>query len=65
MPRVVIDRDRCEGHGLCVTEVPEVFELLDSGELRLIDASPPDEYSVALAAAELSCPTRAISVVGE
>jgi ferredoxin len=45
--------------------VPEVFELLDSGELRLIDASPPDEYSVALAAAELSCPTRAISVVGE
>ena len=65
MPRVVIDRDRCEGHGLCVAEVPEVFELPDSGELRLIDASPPDEYRVALAAAALSCPTRAISVVDE
>jgi ferredoxin len=42
-----------------------VFELPDSGELRLIDASAPDEYRVALAAAALSCPTRAISVVDE
>ena len=31
--RVSVDRDRCEGHGMCQQMAPEIFELDDEGEL--------------------------------
>jgi ferredoxin len=31
--QVIADYDRCEGHGLCVDQAPDVFELDDEGDL--------------------------------
>lgn len=36
MARIVVDVDRCEGHGLCEQTAPEVFRLDDEGDLHLI-----------------------------
>ena len=29
--KVIVDEDRCAGHGMCLTLCPEVFELTDDG----------------------------------
>ena len=33
--RIVLDRPRCEGHGLCEEAAPEVYDLDDDGDLVL------------------------------
>ena len=61
--KVVIDRERCSGHGRCYTLAPDVFESDDEGYAVLKDSNT----SVALRdKAEIgveNCPERAISVV--
>jgi ferredoxin len=60
--RVVIDRTLCQGHGLCVGEAPDVFDLADTGELVLLNPTPDEAERPALDAAALGCPTGAISI---
>ncbi|TPQ23406.1 ferredoxin [Streptomyces sporangiiformans] len=62
MSRIVVDFDRCEGHGLCEQTAPEVFRLDDEGELHLTheDVAPEDERAVA--AAVRVCPVAALKV---
>lgn len=62
MLRVVIDRTLCQGHGLCLGEAPDVFDLTDAGELVLLNPTPADDQRPALDAAALGCPTGAISL---
>lgn len=31
--KIAADYDRCEGHGLCVEQAPDLFDLDDDGEL--------------------------------
>jgi ferredoxin len=31
--KIVADYDRCEGHGLCAEQAPDVFDLDDEGDL--------------------------------
>ena len=33
--RIIVDRDRCVGHGICESIVPEVFEVLDEGYVHI------------------------------
>ena len=33
--RIVLDRPRCEGHGLCEEEAPDLMHLDDEGDLVL------------------------------
>ena len=33
--RIVLDRPRCEGHGLCEEAAPQLMRLDDGGELML------------------------------
>ncbi|GAQ65282.1 ferredoxin [Streptomyces scabiei] len=62
MSRIVVDFDRCEGHGLCEQTAPEVFRLDDEGELQLTheEVAPVDERAVA--AAVRVCPVAALKV---
>ena len=62
MLRVVIDRTLCQGHGLCLGEAPDVFDLTDAGELVVLNPTPADDHRPALDAAALGCPTGAISL---
>jgi sterol 14-demethylase len=63
--RIVVDRDLCQGHGVCEGEAPEVFSVSKKGELTVLDEQPPDEQRAAIDAAVKYCPTHALSIVDD
>ncbi|MGW0040604.1 ferredoxin [Rhodococcus sp. NPDC003348] len=63
--RIVLDRPRCEGHGLCEEAAPALMHLDDDGELvidagELTDGSPE---AAAAGAAVRVCPVAALELV--
>ncbi|MFC5959615.1 ferredoxin [Streptomyces pratens] len=61
--KIVLDRPRCEGHGLCEEAAPQLMHLDDEGEL-VLDREEVDGADVALAnAAARVCPVAALRVV--
>ncbi|MBL3666149.1 ferredoxin [Streptomyces sp. M2CJ-2] len=61
--RIVLDRPRCEGHGLCEEAAPQLMHLDDEGEL-VLDREEVDGADVALAnAAARVCPVAALRVI--
>jgi ferredoxin len=62
--RVVLDQERCEGHGLCENAAPEVFSLDDEGLLQhhYEGAEIPAELEIAAEAAAISCPVAALRI---
>jgi len=63
MAHFELDRNRCEGHGMCVSVAPDVFELTDDGELQILDtAAAVDHVAQARTAAD-ACPVRALQIV--
>ncbi|MFB7321364.1 ferredoxin [Streptomyces sp. NPDC056190] len=61
--KIVLDRPRCEGHGLCEEAAPQLMHLDDEGEL-VLDREEVDEADAALAnAAVRVCPVAALRVV--
>ena len=61
--RVRVDRDLCQGHGVCVNEAPEVFALDRAAmKVRVLEQSPPPSRRVAVESAVRYCPTHALSV---
>lgn len=60
--KVTVNRDFCEGAGMCALEAPEVFEM-DADETLVIkqpEVSP--EQLPAVEAAVIGCPTQALSL---
>lgn len=62
--RVVVDRDLCQGHGVCESEAPDVFEV-PKREVVLLVERPADAQRAAVEAAVRYCPTHALSIVDE
>ncbi|HET8930845.1 MAG TPA: ferredoxin [Acidimicrobiales bacterium] len=61
--RIVVDRDLCQGHGVCEAEAPDVFELeRKATTITVLDESPPDRMRAAVEAAVKYCPTHALSI---
>ena len=60
--RVVVDRDLCQGHGVCEAEAPDVFEVSKKGDLTVVVETPPDDQRTAVDLAVTYCPTHALSV---
>jgi ferredoxin len=60
--KVMVDEDRCRGHGVCCTTCPEVFTLTDDGYSVALDAEIPAGSEEAARSAADSCPERAITV---
>lgn len=65
MSRIELDRDRCEGHGLCEETAPEVYRLDDDGELELLVEEVPSELQAKAEAGARVCPVAALRVVSE
>jgi ferredoxin len=63
--RVVVDRDLCQGHGVCESEAPEVFSVSKKGDLSVLDERPPDALRPKVELAVRYCPTHALSIVEE
>lgn len=62
--RVIVDEDRCAGHGMCLTLCPEVFDMSDDGWAVADPGDVPVEHQVAAREAIANCPERAISEIG-
>lgn len=62
--KIIIDWDLCQGHGNCTGEAPEVFQLDDSGNLKLLMEDAPLSLAKELDLAVRYCPTGAIRVEG-
>ena len=60
--RIVIDRDLCQGHGVCESEAPLVFSVSKGGELTVLDPSPPPDLRPAVEQAVAFCPTQALKI---
>jgi ferredoxin len=63
--RIVVDLDLCQGHGVCESEAPTVFELAKREKVSVLDSSPPDGARSEVEAAVRYCPTAALSIVEE
>ncbi|HEX4338410.1 MAG TPA: ferredoxin [Polyangiaceae bacterium] len=63
--RVIVDRQLCQGHGVCMSEAPEVFEVGRDGKLKLLNERPPEALREQLDEAVKYCPTGALSIVEE
>ncbi|WP_155542750.1 ferredoxin [Amycolatopsis camponoti] len=64
--KISVDRDRCEGHGLCTEQAPAIFEFDDDAELvhRFEGRAIPPEQLAAARAAVTSCPVAALREFG-
>jgi len=60
--RIVVDRDLCQGHGVCESEAPGIFEVGKDHQVVVLDPSPPEDRRAELGAAVRFCPTRALSL---
>lgn len=60
--RIIIDRDLCQGHGVCTADAPEVFELDEDGTLVLLAEHAPADLRAEVERAAAYCPTGAISL---
>ena len=58
--RIVLDRPRCEGHGLCEEAAPQLLHLDDDGDLVLDREESADADIATATAAVRVCPVAAL-----
>ncbi|MFG1608014.1 ferredoxin [Actinoplanes sp. NPDC049265] len=63
--KVIIDTARCNGHGECVIEAPDVFDLPDDSDVAVVrEESPDDTRRAEVERAAAMCPVTAILIEG-
>lgn len=60
--RIVVDRQLCQGHAMCMGEAPDLFRVDETGELHLLQESPPLALLEKARQAARYCPNQAIRV---
>ncbi len=60
--KVIVDRDLCQGHGVCESEAPAVFTVSKKGTVEILDESPPEDLRAQVEAAVSFCPTHALRI---
>lgn len=60
--KVVVDRTRCAGLGLCEAVAPDIFEVDDAGDLVLRADAVSDTRRGDLEDAVSGCPTQALAI---
>lgn len=63
--KIVVDRQRCVGNGVCESMAPKFFEVGSDGFLTILGASPDEADLADIFYAVGSCPARAIKAEGE
>ncbi|WP_310961688.1 ferredoxin [Nocardioides terrisoli] len=62
--RIVVDRDLCDGHGMCEAMAHEYFQLDDDDVMHVLDDSPPESDRAKVHAAVQACPALALTLEG-
>ncbi len=60
--KVRVDLLACEANGVCAGLVPDVFDLGDDDELRIVAPDPPPDLHDRVRHAVRSCPKAALSI---
>lgn len=62
--RIIVDHDRCEGHGVCEAAAPELFQIDDAGDLvfHLDGLDIPETQRNAATQSVLTCPVAALKM---
>jgi ferredoxin len=63
--RIVVDRHRCTGLGMCEESAPGIFEIQDDGTMKVLQECPPADRMKEVESAVEGCPTEALSLVEE
>ncbi|NKQ54202.1 ferredoxin [Amycolatopsis sp. K13G38] len=58
--KIIVERAKCTGLGICESLAPEVFEVDDSGELVLLEETITEHQIADVEAAVTGCPTEAL-----
>lgn len=61
--RIVVDRDRCEGLGMCQAMAHDYFEVDDDDQMTVLAESPPESDRDTVHAAVQACPVLALTLV--
>ncbi len=61
--RIMVDRDLCQGHGVCESEAPGEFKVSKAGVLTILREAPLAGGRAAVDAAVKYCPTHALTIV--
>lgn len=61
--KVIVNRDKCVGIGMCEAIAPAVFEVGDDGQTHLLVDEIADEDVTAVQQAVLECPTESLTIV--
>ena len=62
--RIQVDRDLCQGHGVCREEAPEVFDVDEAeGQVRILQEEPEEALRERVRLAVRYCPTRALRLL--
>ncbi len=62
--RIVVDRETCEGLGMCESMAHEIFEVDDDDILVIHDETPSEDRRTEVAAAVEACPVQALRLQG-
>ena len=62
--KIQVDRDKCEGLGMCEAMAHEFFEVDDDDTMTVLDDSPAEGDRDKVHAAVEACPVLALSLVG-
>ncbi len=62
--RIEVDRERCEGLGMCEAMASDVFELDDDEVVHVLDETPEESRRAHVHAAVQACPVLALSLHG-
>ncbi|MDM4718668.1 ferredoxin [Micromonospora sp. WMMA1363] len=62
MMRIVVDYDRCDSHGVCADQAPEVFEIRDDDLMYVLVERPSEEQLPLVETAVRGCPKLALSL---
>ncbi|OBG64635.1 MULTISPECIES: ferredoxin [unclassified Mycobacterium] len=63
MTRILIDADRCTGHGRCYTLAPDVFDADEVGHSVVLVPDVSGDLEAQAVTAEQNCPEGAITLV--
>ncbi len=59
---ITVDLGLCQGHSVCVSEAPEVFQLSDNGEVKVLQSKPNASQYAGLVRAARHCPNQVIKL---